>query len=94
MFAFTVNSAEILNKIQKDIHVVQNHQQLFALNTTVMANERIGCVHKRKSEKGHQTKTVHTLSSSPAVLVVNLTWDGEPTTLQILKLLLTIPEVF
>lgn len=42
----------------------------------------------------HESKTVQALLNCPEVFTVNLQWNGEPTPLEILRVLLSIPDQF
>ena len=42
----------------------------------------------------HKTQTKHFLENEPSVFVINLAWAGDPSLMEILKLLVSLPDSF
>lgn len=61
-----------------------------------MSEKQKGCVNPANDNDGrtHESVTTVQFTSKPAVFLFNLQWNGEPTSMQILKVLVSLPETF
>lgn len=52
------------------------------------------CVYPQQLDKGHTSEVVSKILSAPHVFALNLQWSSKPNPLKILKMLLSLPNIF
>ena len=61
---------------------------------SVLSKASLKCAIPNINDKGHKSKQESILFSAPEVFVINLQWDGLPSSLDICKILISIPVLF